>query len=119
MREEYNKILPVFSAAVANLKIGSFLYGVGNDQVATYISDIVNSTILNRRITDPEFDNVLAGVGVVKSFASMAILGLNYRSGIKETITSLINLYKHAVLNTRLDKDKLSIKDINFGYTYV
>ena len=49
----------------------------------------------------------------------MAILGLNYRSGIKETITSLINLYKHAVLNTRLDKDKLSIKDINFGYTYV
>ena len=119
MREEYNKILPVFSAAVANLKIGSFLYGIGNDQVATYISDIVNSTILNRRITDPEFDNVLAGVGVIKSFASMAILGLNYRSGIKETITSFINLYKHAVLNTRLDKDKLSIKDINFGYNYV
>ena len=119
MREQYNKMLPIFNAAIVNLKISKYLFGNNNDELITYITDVINSTVLNRKITPAEFDKILIGVGAIKNLASNAILGLNYRSGIKEMIASGITLYKHAVLNTRLDKDKLNVKEITFAYNWV
>mgnify|MGYP002662571906 CR=1 FL=1 len=48
---------------------------------------------------------------MLKSVSTKFILGFNYLSGAKETITGFFNLYERAVANSLLDKDKIGLKE--------
>ena len=68
---------------------------------------------------EDEFKQLGKIAGFARKFVTIATLGLNYKSGFKEFVISNYTLYKNAGVNTWLDKDRLSLADVNFATKFI
>jgi len=119
IEKEWNKQMVILNAVMVNLKLSNYLYGESTDNLIEFLNDFITSSIQGKSILHDEFKGPAKVYGFAKKCTTMAVLGLNWKSGFKEFVMSNYTLYKNAVVNSRLDKDRLSISDVNFATKFI
>lgn len=104
---------------MVSLKTANYLYGESTNELIEYLNDYITSSVKGQSILEDEFKQMGKIVGFARKLVTMATLGLNYKSGFKEFVISNYTLYKNAAVNTRLDKDRLSLADVNFATKFI
>jgi hypothetical protein len=104
---------------MVSLKTANYLYGESTNELVEYLNDYITSSVKGQSILEDEFKQTGKVVGFMRKLVTIASLGLNYKSGFKEFVISNYTLYKNAAVNSRLDKDRLSLEDVNFATKFV
>ena len=119
IQQEWNKKLPLLNAVMVSLKTANYLYGESTNELIEYLNDYITSSVKGQSILEDEFKQAGKAIGFMRKLVTRATLGLNYKSGFKEFVISNYTLYKNAAVNSRLDKDRLSLADVNFATRFV
>lgn len=118
-KKEMDTILPAINAAIISLQFTQRLSNKDAQATIDFLNDYIKSAVFDESLIDKESRGTFRTLGMLKSVSTKFILGFNYLSGAKETITGFFNLYERAVANSLLDKDRIGLKDMTDAYTTV
>lgn len=117
--KEYNKVLPQIRSAIKSLQVATYITGKPSKEIVEFITDYIKSAILDETLIGDEAKGLYKLISPIKTTASMAVLGFNYVSGMKETVVGFWNLYSRALVNSIVDKDKIGLTDMTKAYSFV
>ena len=118
-KEEMDDILPSINAAIVSLQFTQVLSHKDAKATIDFLNDYIQSAVFDKSLIPKESRGMYQILGTMKGISSNFVLGFNYLSGTKETITGFFNLYERAVANSLTDKDRIGIKDMTDAYTTV
>lgn len=118
-KKEMDTVLPAINAAIISLQFTQRLSNKDAQATIDFLNDYIKSAVFDESLIDKESRGTFRTLGMLRSVSTKFILGFNYLSGAKETITGFFNLYERAVANSLLDKDKIGLKDMTSAYTTV
>lgn len=109
-KKEMDTVLPAINAAIISLQFTQRLSNKDAQATIDFLNDYIKSAVFDESLIDKESRGTFRTLGMLKSVSTKFILGFNYLSGAKETITGFFNLYERAVANSLLDKDKIGLR---------
>lgn len=118
-KEEMDEILPAINASIVSLQLIQTTSHKDLQATIDFLNDYLKSAVFDESLIPKESRGTFRLLGTLKATASNFILGFNYLSGAKETISGFFNLYQKAIANSLTDKDRIGIKDMTAAYTTV
>lgn len=118
MSDEYDRVLPAISAAVASLNAIGYSSGVDVKESYDFINNYIKSSIFNESLLPK--NQMVKAITFLKGKVSAAILGYNPLSGGKEVLNGIYYHYTRAIAyKVAGDKDKVGIADMMRAYSTV
>lgn len=118
-KEEMDEILPAVNAAIVSLQFVQTLSHKDAKATIDFLNEYIKSSVFDESLVPKESRGMYKLLGMAKGVSTNFILGFNYLSGAKETITGFFNLYEKAIANSLTDKDRIGVKDMTSAYTTV
>jgi hypothetical protein len=87
------------------------------EPLVDYVTKFLKSSVFNEPIEKP--NDIIKIAMEIKNVVSMAVLGGNLLSGLKETVNGFIFHYTRSLSHSLFNKDKVGLKDITKAYGIV
>lgn len=120
-QKHYGDMIPVINAALVQLATVTKITGKPTKDLIQFIRDFMTRSVLGLSlVNDPQYRDVLNIIYQTRNISSMAILGWNFVSGIKETAVGFHTLFSRALANTLAGNEyALGVGDTAAAYTMV
>lgn len=119
--KHYGDMIPIINAALVQLATVTKITGKPTKDLIQFIRDFMTRSVLGLSLVDdPQYRDILNIIYQTRNISSMAILGANFVSGIKETAVGFHTLFSRALANTLAGNEyALGLSDTAAAYSMV
>lgn len=116
--EVMTEFLPRLQGIKIALQYQQAMFGVVTENTIDYINKFIDLNVYSKPIMDPQLNSIYKALNVVKQVTTMATLGLNFKSGIRELLQGAW-IHLSRTMAEAYGKDQFTKKDVAAAWKFV